>query len=116
MEKEKQTKSDKEKLEKRKKELLEMLDKTPPRKLSSLEKTIIAEATEHLFALHYLEIGYNFIESDLNIFYFFANKNKDQYKSKLPTTQDLDYCYKVTQAIIYIARLLRYERCLLVIW
>ena len=111
MEKEKQ--SDKEKLEKRKKELLDQLDNTPPRKLSTLEKNIIAEATEQLFAVHYMDVGYNFIENDINIFYYFVNKNKEAHRNKLPVAQDLDYCYKVVQEIIYIARLLRYEQRML---
>lgn len=83
------------------------------RKLSTLEKQIISETTEQLFAIHYLDIGYNFTEKDINIFSYFANKNKKEYQNKLPIAQDLDYCFIVVQDISHIVRLLRYEQRML---
>ena len=97
-------------LEAKKKELLKQLE-AKPRKLNKVEIKTIADATEKLFAVHYLDIGYNFIEHDIDMFYFYANKNKQEFK--LPITADIQYCYKIVQAILYIARLFRYEQRML---
>lgn len=97
-------------LEAKKKELLKQLEQKP-KKLNKLEIKTIADATEQLFASHYLDIGYNFIENDIDIFTYFANKNKLEFK--LPISYDIQYCYKIVQGIIYIARLFRYEQRML---
>ena len=94
-------------LEEKKKELLKQLE-DKPRKLNKVEVKTIADATEQLFAVHYINIGYNFIESDINIFTYYANKNKFEFK--LPIQCDLDYCYSIVQGIIHTARMLRYEQ------
>lgn len=83
------------------------------RKLSTLEKQTISETTKQLFAIHYLEIGYNFTEKDINIFYYYANKIKKEHQNKLPLARDLEYCFSVVQDISHVVRLLRYEQRML---
>ena len=83
------------------------------RKLSTFEKQVISEAIEKLFAVHYLNMGYYFMESDIDIFYYIVNTNKINNKSKLPMAQDLDYCYMIVQNILYIVRMMRYEQRML---
>ena len=76
-------------------------EKNVNRKLNKLETSIIADTTKDLFVIHYIDLGYNFIENDINVFYYTANRNKQDFK--LPITTDLDYCYRTTQEIVYIA-------------
>lgn len=83
------------------------------RKLSTFEKQVISEAIEKLFAVHYLNMGYYFMESDIDIFYYIVNTNKINNKPKLPMAQDLDYCYMIVQNILYIVRMMRYEQRML---
>lgn len=88
-------------------------NKETTRKLNTFEKKIISEAIEKLFAVHYLNMGYYFMESDIDIFYYIVNTNKMNNKAKLPIAQDLDYCYMIVQNILYIVRMMRYEQRML---
>lgn len=102
-------------LQAKKDELLEYIDtkEKEARKLNKIEKDTIADATKQLFGRHYIQLGYDFIERDIDIFYYFANKNKQEFKLPLPKDFDIDYCFNVVQVISYIARLYRYEQRML---
>lgn len=86
----------------------EKLEITRP--LNKHEKRIIAETTASLFAVHYIDIGYNFREEDLAYFNLYVSQEQEKKKHELPQALELNYCLRIVQDIIEIVRLLRYEQ------